>query len=75
MSGLLGREARRRVRRQAWLVGIAIFFSLLPFSFLWTSTKIYWLFLEAPKTALSYGAVGIGCWIFYGMVRRSNALK
>jgi hypothetical protein len=69
------REARRRVRRQSWLIGIAIFFSLLPFSFLWTSAKIYWLLLEAPKTALTYGAIGIGCWIAYGMVRHSNALK
>src|SRR5690349_11288364 len=53
------REARRRVRHQSWLMGLAIFFSLVPFSFLATSERVYWLFRESPASALVYGAIGI----------------
>src|SRR6266496_1125138 len=57
------REARRRVRRRSWLMGLAIFFSLAPFSFLHTGGKTYWLLLESPVAALIYGALGVACWI------------
>ena len=66
------REARRRVRRQSWLMGLAIFFSLVPFSFISTGEKAYWLLAESPRTALIYGAVGIGCWIAYFALRRQS---
>ena len=69
------REARRRVRRRSWLLGFAIFFSLTPLSFLHTGGKTYWLFLEAPWTALIYGALAVVCWIAYAVMRsRSNSL-
>jgi len=66
------REARRRVRRQSWLMGLAIFFSLVPFSFLSTGDRTYWLLIEYPRTALIYGAVGIGCWLAYAIQRRNS---
>jgi hypothetical protein len=66
------REARRRVRRQSWLMGLAIFFSLVPFSFLATGERTYWLLTEYPRTALIYGALGIGCWVAYAMLRRNS---
>lgn len=66
------REARRRVRRQSWLMGLAIFFSLVPFSFLSTGERTYWLLTEYPRTALIYGAVGIGCWLAYAIQRRNS---
>jgi hypothetical protein len=66
------REARRRVRRQSWLMGLAIFFSLVPFSFLGTGERTYWLLTEYPRTALIYGALGIGCWVAYAMLRRKS---
>jgi hypothetical protein len=70
------REARRRVRRQSWLMGLAIFFSLLPFSFLMTGGKIYWLFRESPGTAVVYGAIGAGIWgIFFVVRSRSKILS
>ena len=69
------REARRRVRRRSFLMGLAIFFSLAPFSFLATEERTYWLFLEAPKTALVYGALGIGCWIAYAVGRKHSQLR
>jgi hypothetical protein len=69
------REARRRVRRRSFLMGLAIFFSLTPFSFLATGGRTYWLFLEAPKTALIYGALGIGCWIAYAVGRKRSQIR
>jgi hypothetical protein len=73
MSSL--RQARRVVRRRSWLLGFAIFFSLTPFSFLYTGGRAYWLLLEAPTTALIYGAVGVLCWLAYALLRvRSQIL-
>jgi hypothetical protein len=68
------REARRRVRRQSWLMGLAIFFSLLPFSFLFTGGKIYWVFRESPATAIIYGLLGIVFWGAYFLVRRASGI-
>jgi hypothetical protein len=68
------REARRRVRRQSWLMGLAIFFSLLPFSFLVTGGKIYWVFRESPASALVYGAIGIGLWGVYLLLRSQSKI-
>jgi hypothetical protein len=68
------REARRRVRRQSLILGLAIFFSLLPFSFLATSERIYWLFRESPSSALIYGALAIVCWTAYFLMRRASGI-
>lgn len=70
------REARRRVRRQSWLMGLAIFFSLVPFSFLVTGERVYWLLRESPTAAAVYGMIGIGCWSLYFVMRsRSKILS
>jgi hypothetical protein len=66
------REARRRVRRLSWLMGLAIFFSLVPFSFLATGERTYWLLIEYPRTALIYGVIGVGCWIAYATLRHNS---
>ena len=69
------REARRRVRRRSWLLALAIFFSLTPFSFLATGGRVYWLFREAPQSAIVYGSLGVACWVAYAIVRnRSRTL-
>jgi ferric-dicitrate binding protein FerR (iron transport regulator) len=68
------REARRRVRRQSVLLGLAIFFSLLPFSFLATGGKIYWLLIESPMSAAIYAALGVGCWVTYFVLRRMSRI-
>jgi hypothetical protein len=68
------REARRRVRRQSFLLGLAIFFSLVPFSLLVTGGKIYWVFRESPSTALVYGLLGIVCWGAYFLIRRASGI-
>jgi hypothetical protein len=68
------REARRRVRRQSFVLGLAIFFSLLPFSLLMTGGKIYWVFRESPLTAIVYGLLGIVCWSTYFLMRRASGI-
>jgi hypothetical protein len=56
-------------------MGLAIFFSLVPFSFLATGERIYWLFRESPASALMYGVIGIGLWgVYFGMRSRSRIL-
>jgi ferric-dicitrate binding protein FerR (iron transport regulator) len=69
------RAARRLVRRRSWLLGLAIFFSLAPFSVYHTGERTYWLFLETPRTALIYGALAVVCWSTYAVMRnRSQSL-
>lgn len=69
------RKARRKVRLQSWILAFAIFFSLTPFSVLHTGGKTYWLLIEAPMAALTYGAAGAACWVSYAIMRsRARAL-
>ncbi len=59
------------LQRQKYLMGFAFFFSLTPFSFLYTDGRMYWLFLEAPVSASIYAGIGILLWILYVVSRRS----
>jgi hypothetical protein len=69
------RRARRLVRRRSWLMALAIFFSIAPFSFAYTGGHTHWFLLEAPKAALIYGALGVVFWIAFFVVRhRSRTL-
>jgi ferric-dicitrate binding protein FerR (iron transport regulator) len=69
-------QARSRLRRQSLVLGLAIFFSLLPFSFLATGERVYWLLRESPGTAVVYGAIGVACWGVYFVLRaRSRILS
>jgi len=69
------REARRRVRRRSWLMAFAIFFSLVPFSFVWTGGRVLWLLRDAPASAIVYGAFGAVFWVIYAVERhRSRSL-
>jgi hypothetical protein len=66
------REARRRLRRRTWLMALAIFFSLAPFSFVWTSRRVWWLLRDAPASAGVYAALGVVFWIIYTVERRRS---
>jgi ferric-dicitrate binding protein FerR (iron transport regulator) len=69
------REARRRLRRRSWLMGFAIFFSLAPFSFVWTDGRLWWLLRDAPASAIVYAAFGLVFWVIYAVERhRSRSL-
>jgi hypothetical protein len=64
------KKARKILRWRSVLMGLAIFFSLAPFSFLHTGGRNYFLFTEEPGAASSYGVIGIILWIVYVLVRR-----
>ena len=69
------REARRRLRHRSWLLAVAIFFSLAPFSFFFSGDKSWWMLRDAPNSALVYGIVGVLGWLGYGIMRhRSRSL-
>ena len=63
MSAL--RRTRRLIKRRTYLIAFAIFFSLAPFSFLYTNGKLYWLFSESPKSAIAYLIIGAVLWMAY----------
>jgi ferric-dicitrate binding protein FerR (iron transport regulator) len=63
-------EARRQLRRRSWIRSVAIFFSLVPFSFYYADGHSWWLLRDAPKSALVYFALGMGLWVFFFADRR-----
>jgi ferric-dicitrate binding protein FerR (iron transport regulator) len=68
-------EARRRVRRRSWLMALAIFFSVAPFSFVSIQGQTWWFLRDATGSALVYAAIGVVFWILYAIERRrSNSL-
>ena len=66
------RETRRRLRRRSWLMGLAIFFTLAPFSFVATNSTTWWMLRDAPGSAAVYGAIGVGLWLVYALERRRS---
>ena len=66
------REARRRLRRRSWLMGLALFFSLTPFWFVSTDTISWWMLRDAPKSAAIYVSIGAVLWIIYAVERRRS---
>lgn len=70
------RRARRRVRQRGWVMGLAIFFSLCPFSVQVDNAKhVHWLFLEAPWQAGCFAAIAALLWTFYIILRKVSPLK
>jgi len=68
-------EARRRVRRRSWLMALAIFFSVAPFSCVSIKGQTWWFLRDATDSALVYAALGVVFWIIYAIERkRSNSL-
>jgi len=63
------RETRRRLRRRSWLMAFAIFFSLAPFSFAWTSGRVWRLLRDAPASAVVYAVLGAVFWVSYAVER------
>ena len=63
------REARRRLRRRSWLMALGIFFSVAPFSFVYSDGRLWWFLRDAPGSALVYAALGVLFWIIYAVER------
>jgi hypothetical protein len=66
------RETRRRLRRRSWLMAIAIFFSLAPFSFFAGGGRTWWMLRDATGSAVVYAAIGLVFWILYALDRRRS---
>ncbi len=64
----LGRT-QRLLRFRSSIMGLAIFFTLVPFSFVYTNGKVYWLFQESPTSVAVYGILGVVCWVVYALLR------
>lgn len=65
-------EARRRLNARSWLQALAIFFTLVPFSFYVNEEKSWWFLREAPGAAATYGLIGLIFWIAYFRNRSKN---
>ncbi len=65
-------KTRSNIRMRSVLMGVAIFFSLAPFSFVYTGEKTYALLAAAPAFALGYGVIGAACWIGYFAMKRKS---
>ena len=65
------REVKNLLRWRGVLMGIGIFFSLAPLSFVFHDDRIVWSMLgDAPSAAALYGAAGVVAWICYFVVRK-----
>ena len=68
------REARRVVRRRSWVLGFAIFFSLVPFSIIVNDERTFWLLRDSPRTALIYGALALVLWAVWTFMRNRSRI-
>ena len=66
------KATRRRLKIRSSLMGLAIFFSIAPFSFIYTQGKLYSLISESPISAIVYGSLGVICWGIYFMMKRRS---
>jgi len=64
------KKTRRRLKMRSFLLGFAIFFSLVPFSFGKVDGVSFFMLTDSPGSALIYGSIGIGFWIAYFLLRR-----
>ncbi len=65
-------RTRSLIRIRSWVMAFAIFFTLVPFSFLHKAGTTYWLFLESPTSAGVYFFLGLSCWIAYAVLRHRS---
>ncbi len=66
------KATRRRLKIRSSVMGLAIFFSIAPFSFIYTQGKLYSLISESPISAIVYGSLGVICWGIYFMMKRRS---
>jgi hypothetical protein len=66
------RKTRLLLKMRSYLMGFAIFCSLVPFSFIYTKGTFHWLFRESPISALVYAIFGVAFWIGYIILKRKS---
>ena len=69
------KKTRRMLRTRSAIMALAIFFTCVPFSFVYTHGTFYTLYAESPVGALVYGCLGVALWVVYFILKRkSNVL-
>ena len=71
MKSLL--ETRRLLKARGIFMGFAIFFSLVPFSFVASDEYSFFMLLDAPLSSLFFAICSIPLWIGYFMVKRKSS--
>jgi hypothetical protein len=66
------RMTKRRLQIQSWLMGLAIFCSLVPLSFSSIRGKTWWMLRDAPQSSAYYALAAVVLWAAYFSVRRRN---
>ncbi len=65
-------KTRRLLKARGIFIGFAIFFSLVPFSFVSSEEYSFFMLVDAPLTALLFAICSIPLWIGYFMVKRKS---
>lgn len=63
-------RTQQLLRIRSWFMPLAIFFTMLPFSFIVSDGKFRWLLADSPAHVAVYEAIGLILWIVYFMTRR-----
>jgi hypothetical protein len=63
-------RTQRLLRLRSWFMPLAIFFTLLPFSFIVSNGSFRWLLAESPAHVAVYEAIGLVLWVMYFITRR-----
>jgi hypothetical protein len=63
-------RTQQLLRQRTWFMAMAIFFTLLPFSFIVSDGKFRWLLADSPTYAITYAGIGAVVWVVYFIWRR-----
>lgn len=62
-------RTQRLLRLRSWFMPLAIFFTMVPFSFIVSNGTFRWLFAESPVHIAIYETIAIMLWILYFITR------
>ncbi len=69
------KSTRRLIKIRSSILGLAIFFSLAPFSFYHSGDQNFFFIADKPAEASVYAAIGIVFWlVYFGLKRKIRAL-
>lgn len=64
-------NTRKELAHRSWNLGLALAFTLFPFSFVFAGNHIQWMLLrDVPSAAMASWAASAGFWIGYAIHRR-----
>jgi hypothetical protein len=63
-------RTQQLLRLRTWFMALAVFFTLLPFSFVVSDGQFRWLLADSPNYAIVYGCIGAWIWIAFFVTRR-----